>query len=96
MAARRTALTLSDEWRTRIKTSMLINALNDHIFNGKKMEPTQLKAIEILLKKVAPDLSQVDGNLNVNVQPKAMVYPLGIDEQQPRLPAPPETVDSVH
>lgn len=95
MAARTRSLSLTETWREKIQVSMLINRLNDHIFNNKRLEATQLKAIEILLRKVAPDLSQVDGNLNVITMPEARVYPMAPDEQ-PRLPPASEAVDSVH
>lgn len=83
MAARTRSLTLTDTWREKIQISMLINRLNDHIFNGKRLEATQLKAIEILLRKVAPDLSQIDGNYTVQTNPEARVYPLGLPNETP-------------
>lgn len=96
MAARIRALAINDEWRSRIQTSMLINRLQDHVLNKITLKPTQLKAIEILLRKVAPDLSQVDGNLNVVTQPEARAYPLGLPVEQDRLSPPQEAMDSVH
>lgn len=95
MAARIRSLTLNDEWRAKIRTSELINRLQEHVLGSARMLPTQLKAIEILLRKTIPDLSQVDGSLNIQTQPEARVYPLGLDEQH-RLPAAPEAVDSIH
>lgn len=77
MARRKAALSLTQSWRDKIQASMLINRLNDHIFNGLKLEKTQIKAIEILLRKVAPDLSTIDGNLTVDAKPIARVYPMG-------------------
>lgn len=97
MAARKRSLSLNEEWRTKIQISMLINRLNDHIFNGKRLEATQLKAIEILLRKVAPDLAQVDSTIHIIEQPEARVYPLGLPQnEQVGLPAPSEAMDSVH
>lgn len=96
MAARTRSLSLTEEWRTKIQASMLINRLNDHIFNNKRLEATQLKAIEILLRKVAPDLAQIDANVNVTENPEARVYPQGLPNEQVGLPAASETVDSVH
>jgi len=60
MAARKIHTTLRDEWRQKIKASMLINRLQDHAFGEVDMSPTQLKAAEILLKKVAPDLARTE------------------------------------
>lgn len=50
-----------DEVRSKIQTSQLINRLQDHAL-GKldELSQTQLKAIEILLRKNLPDLSQVE------------------------------------
>jgi hypothetical protein len=64
MAARKTKGTKDIPWpqatRDRIKTSMLINRLADHVLNGMEMSPTQIRAAEILLKKTLPDLSAVE------------------------------------
>lgn len=60
MAARTRRTTLSDSWKEKIQTSMLINRLNNHIFDDLEISPTQMRAIEILLKKVAPDLKAVE------------------------------------
>lgn len=46
--------------REKIRTSMLINRLEKHIFNGEEMSTTQVKAVEILLKKTLPDLKQTE------------------------------------
>ena len=46
-----------------------------------------------ILVRVLP--KEID--LDVSVTPEARVYPLGLpQDEQDRLPAPPETVDSVH
>lgn len=77
MAARTVKIRHDEETRAKIKTSQLLNRLNDHVF-GKDSEPveisaTQMKAIEILLRKSLPDLSSVtvsgdpDNPLEVNV-----------------------------
>jgi hypothetical protein len=50
----------SEEVRSRIQTSQLINVLQDHALTGEgDMSPTRMKAIEILLRKSIPDLSAV-------------------------------------
>ncbi|HXP67564.1 MAG TPA: hypothetical protein VN815_18940 [Steroidobacteraceae bacterium] len=48
--------------RTKIQASQLLNVLQDHAL-GKiaELPATRLRAIEILLKKILPDLSQVQG-----------------------------------
>lgn len=60
MAARTTKIRHDDETRAKIQASQLINRLEDHALNGAKMEPSQIKAIEILLRKTLPDLSAVE------------------------------------
>lgn len=47
--------------RDKIQASQLINVLQNHALGltEQELSPTRLKAIEILLKKSVPDLSQV-------------------------------------
>lgn len=60
--AARLRKTHQDDVRTKIQTSQLINVLQDHAIGKlKELAPTRLRSIEILLKKVLPDLSQVQG-----------------------------------
>jgi hypothetical protein len=74
MAARTVKINHDERTRTKIKTSQLLNRLNDHVFSEAKVSNTQLKAIEILLRKTLPDLSAVTmsgsdgGPLQVMVQ----------------------------
>ena len=58
MAARKTR-TLTQTWKDKIQTTMLIKRLQDHGEGKVDLLPTQVRAIEILLKKVTPDLSSV-------------------------------------
>lgn len=48
-----------DMVRDKIQASQLINRLTEHALGKIDLEPTQVKAIEILLKKSIPDLSAV-------------------------------------
>jgi len=57
--AARNKLTQTDETRLKIQTSQLINRLSDHVFKDKEVSITQMKAIEILLRKSLPDLAAV-------------------------------------
>ena len=59
MAARKN-LSHDKKTREKIKTSQLINRLEDHVLNELELSATQIKAIEILLKKTMPDLKQVE------------------------------------
>ena len=63
MAARK-KLELTQAWKDKIQVSMLIDRLVKHVNDEIDMKPTQLKAAEILLKKVAPDLAstKVEGS----------------------------------
>jgi hypothetical protein len=58
MAARKIHTTLREEWKLRIKATHLVSRLHDHALGEVEMTPTQIKAAEILLKKVAPDLAR--------------------------------------
>lgn len=49
-----------DDVRSKIQASQLINRLTDHALDGLELSPTQIKAIEILLRKSLPDLSAVE------------------------------------
>ena len=60
MAARIHKIRHDDETRAKIQTSQLINRLTDHALSDLKLEPTQIRAIEILLKKTLPDLTNVE------------------------------------
>lgn len=59
MAARTNKVKLTESWREKIRTSMLINRLQNHIIGRIEMSATQLRAAEILLRKNLPDLQAV-------------------------------------
>lgn len=62
--AARLRKTHQDEVRTKIQASQLINVLQNHALHGDtELAPTRLKAIEILLRKSVPDLSQVESTV---------------------------------
>lgn len=58
MAARKNVAN-NQRARERIQTTQLINRLTNHALGKLKLEPTQVKSIEILLKKTLPDLAQM-------------------------------------
>lgn len=60
MAARIRSVRLDDRHRAKIQTSQLINRLTDHAKGKIDLLPTQVKAIEVLLRKTLPDLTSVD------------------------------------
>jgi hypothetical protein len=49
-----------DMVRDKIQATQLINRLEDHALGILELSQTQIKAIEILLKKTLPDLSAVE------------------------------------
>jgi len=49
-----------DEIRAKIQASQLVNRLTDHALGEVELSATQIRAIEILLKKSVPDLSSVE------------------------------------
>lgn len=49
-----------EETRLKIKASQLLNRLQGHAFNELQMSATQIKAAEICLRKVLPDLASVE------------------------------------
>ena len=53
-----------DSVRDKIQASQLVNRLENHALGEVELSTTQIKAIEILLRKTIPDLSavQVDGD----------------------------------
>ena len=59
MAARK-QLFHPDEVRAKIQASQLINRLHDNAFGKVELTQSQVRSIEILLKKAVPDLSSVE------------------------------------
>ena len=56
-----------EDVRAKIKTSQLVNRLSDHALGLLDLSPTQIKAIEVLIRKTLPDLQSVEhsGGLNI-------------------------------
>lgn len=76
MAARK-HLSHDTKTRERIRTSQLINRLDQNAFGEIDLSAGQIKSIEILLRKSLPDLSAVqhtgDVELMVGVLPPAVI-----------------------
>jgi len=66
MAARKVVKRLDDKWREKIKHSMLVTRLRKHAAGEIEMTTTQVRAAEILLKKVLPDLKSTDMQVTDN------------------------------
>jgi hypothetical protein len=62
MAARIRKIRHDEETRLKIKVTQLLNRLTAHAAGEVELSPTQVRAIEILLRKALPDLS----NMTVN------------------------------
>lgn len=59
MAARTRKLLHDEETRARIKISQLINRLSAHAFGKVELSQTQVRAIEVLIRKRLPDLTSM-------------------------------------
>jgi hypothetical protein len=59
VAARTHKTSLTDSWKAKIQASMLVNRLQNHVLGKVEMGNSQVRAADILLKKVAPDLAAV-------------------------------------
>lgn len=57
--AARLRTTHQDDVRAKIKTSQLINRLEDHALGDLDLTATQIKAIEVLIRKTLPDLQAI-------------------------------------
>ena len=64
MAARKNKIRLTENWKERIRASMLLNRLDNHVLGDEPMSSTQLDAAKFLLNKVisnAPTQSEITG-----------------------------------
>lgn len=62
--AARLRKTHQDDVRAKIQASQLINVLQNHALGiTQELSASRLKAIEILLRKTVPDLSQVQAEI---------------------------------
>lgn len=59
MAARLTKR-LADQTRDAIQTSMLIKRLTSHVVGEVELSQTQVRGIEVLLRKTLPDLKATE------------------------------------
>lgn len=60
MAARKRKVTLTDNWKAKIKASMLVNRLYDHALGANEMTQSQIKAAQIVLGKIVPDVARTE------------------------------------
>ncbi len=60
MAARKNKVNLTDAWKAKIQASVISGRLYDHMQGKVEMTSTQIKAADILLKKLIPDLARTE------------------------------------
>jgi hypothetical protein len=60
MAARKNTPRLSNEWRERIKSGVILSRLEQAALGELEMSPAALKAAEIVLRKTLPDLARTE------------------------------------
>jgi hypothetical protein len=75
MAARTKKIRHDENTRLKIQAAALINRLSDHAHGKVDLSSTQVRAIEVLLRKILPDLSDV--KMEVDSQPITFQLDLG-------------------
>lgn len=60
MAARKRKTVLSDEWKEKIRAGVIMQRLLSHVEGDSEMSSTQVKAADILLRKIVPDLARTE------------------------------------
>lgn len=75
MAARIKKIRHDENTRLKIQAAQLINRLTNHANGEVEMTATQVRAIEILLRKILPDLSDV--KMEVDAQPITFQLDMG-------------------
>lgn len=79
MPVRKTKLVISDSWREKIQWGVILQRLSAHALGENAMSPTQVKAADILLKKIIPDLSKIDMNDKRKAPTPVTILQLGND-----------------
>ena len=79
MPARKTPF-LDQRVREKIQASMLIRALHDCVEGRNKMTSVQVRAAEVLLRKVVPDLAAVEYSGETTVKYEISSEPMTVEE----------------
>ena len=79
MPARKTPF-LDQRVREKIQASMLIRALHDCVEGRNQMTSVQVRAAEVLLRKVVPDLAAVEYSGETTVKYEISSEPMTADE----------------
>lgn len=74
MAARK-KIRHDENTRMKIQAAALINRLTNHALGDLELSSTQVRAIEVLLRKILPDLTDV--KMEVDAQPITFQLDLG-------------------
>lgn len=80
MAARKRAIRHDDNTRAKIQAAQLINRLTAHACGELELSSTQVRAIEVLLRKTLPDLSDV--RMEVDAAPITFQLDLGAPKEE--------------
>lgn len=85
MAARTRKIKHDEFTKDKIRTSQLINRLSNHALGKVELSTTQVRAIEILLRKTLPDLASVQADVEGRVgHYEAQPIPVADREPIPR------------
>jgi hypothetical protein len=71
---------MPEEWRQKIRTGNILHRLGKHVESETDiMTPSQIKAAEILLRKVLPDLKAIEltGADGANITLEVVIAPHG-------------------
>jgi hypothetical protein len=79
MPARKTPF-LDQRVREKIQASMLIRALHDCVEGRNQMTSVQVRAAEVLLKKVVPDLAAVEYSGETTVKYEISSEPMSAEQ----------------
>jgi hypothetical protein len=60
MPARTSKVILHEKWREKIRVSMILNRLRNHVLGRIEMSKTQIAAARLLLDKAMPSLQATD------------------------------------
>lgn len=60
MAARTRRTQLSEDWKDKIRAGVILDRLVKHVNGEIDMSNTQVRAADILLKKIVPDVARTE------------------------------------
>lgn len=80
--AARLSKTVDERTRLKIQTTQLVKRLTSHALGEQEMTSTQIRAIEILLKKSLPDLQNIEISGDQN-NPLNMKWTVEVTDSKP-------------